>query len=108
MRWRDLALAICFVPQMSAAVLAQEARKPSVEEGRLLLKENRCNGSCHQSHAEDNDPLTLYTREDRKARNRPELDAQVNKCAANLGLMLFPEDLESVSVALDHDYYKFK
>jgi hypothetical protein len=108
MRWRNLALAICFVPQVSAAVLAQEARKPSVEDGRLLLKENRCNGACHQSHSEDNDPLTLYTRENRKAHNRPELDAQVNKCAANLGLMLFPEDLESVSAALDHDYYKFK
>ena len=108
MRWRDLALAICIVPQVCAAALAQEARKPSIEEGRLLLKENRCNGSCHQSHSEDNDPLTLYTQTNRKVRNRPELDAQVKKCVANLGSMIFPDDMQSVSEALDHDFYKFK
>lgn len=80
----------------------------SVEQGRALLKEHGCNGGCHQSHAEDDDPLTLYTRSDRKVRTRAQLDAQVNTCASTLGTMIFPEDVQSLSAALDGDFYAFE
>ena len=63
--------------------------------GRRLLAENRCNGACHQSHAEDNDPLSLYTRENRKVNDRAALRRQVEKCAGSLGSMIFPEDVEA-------------
>ena len=100
-----------FAPLLAALVCAQahagDAPKASVEAGRALLSENSCNGACHQSYAEDNDPLTLYTRADRKVRNRSQLDAQVHQCVARLGAMVFPEDTQSLSDALDADYYRF-
>lgn len=105
MRWYSRPAALCLLFLASPADANDLA---AVEQGRALLKEHNCNGSCHQSYSEDNDPLTLYTRESRKARTRAQLDAQVKYCVSALGTMIFPEDLESVSAALDHDFYKFK
>ena len=76
--------------------------------GRRLLAENRCNGACHQSHAEDNDPLSLYTRENRKVNDRAALRRMVDKCVSSLGSMIFPEDVDAVVAALDQDFYKLK
>jgi hypothetical protein len=108
MRWREGAL-VAFVALAScAAARAQDATGPAVvAQGRALLDEHKCNGSCHQSYSEDNDPLTLYTRADRKVRDRRQLDAQVRRCVASLGSMMFPEEIQSVGAALDADFYKF-
>jgi hypothetical protein len=76
--------------------------------GRRLLAENRCNGACHQSHAADNDPLSLYTRENRKVNDRDALRQMVSKCVSSLGSMIFPEEIDAVVAALDQDFYKLK
>jgi len=108
MRWRNLLFAACLLLLAMPAIAQDAGHGSALDEGRLLLKEHNCNGSCHQSYSEDNNPLSLYTRAERKIRNRVELDLQVKRCVASLGAMIFPEDLQSVSAALDHDYYKFK
>ena len=96
------------VLQAGTMASAQDVRSSAaLAEGRALLSEHKCNGACHQSYSADNDPLTLYTRADRKARNRAELDMQVRRCVASLGSMMFPEDMQNVSAALDADYYRF-
>ena len=75
--------------------------------GRALIAEHRCNGGCHQSHAEDNDPLTLYLREDRKIRNPQALVNMVQYCAIELELPFFPEDVTDIAAVLNREYYRF-
>ena len=89
----------------STPALAEDG---AIAEGRALLKEHNCNGNCHQSHSDDNEALSLYTREDRKARDRATLDRYVKLCVANVGVMAFPEDIEKMSSALNADFYKYK
>lgn len=88
--------------------LARGAQAEDQDLGRRLLAENRCNGACHQSHAEDNDPLSLYTRDNRRVNDRVALRRQVERCVASLSSMIFPEELDAVAAALDRDFYKFK
>jgi hypothetical protein len=76
--------------------------------GRRLLDEHRCNGACHQSHAADNDPLSLYTRDNRKVNDRAALRRMVETCASSLGSMIFPEEIDAVVAALDQDHYRLK
>ena len=101
MSWR-----ISLVALLLSAGAAQA--EDALALGRLLLAENRCNGACHQSHAEDNDPLSLYTRENRKVNDREALRRMVEKCVSSLGAMIFPEEMDAVAAALDQDYYKLK
>ena len=105
MRLLSLALA-ALVSIGSSTAFAEDAA--AIEEGRALLKEHNCNGNCHQSHSADNEALSLYTREDRKARDRAALDRYVKLCVANTGVMAFPEDIEKMSSALNADFYKYK
>ncbi len=105
MRLRDVALVVILALSGSSALAQDNA---AVEEGRLLLKEHNCNGNCHQSHAADNEALSLYTREERKAKDFAELDRYVRLCVANVGSMVFPEDIPKMSTALNVDFYKYK
>jgi len=66
-------------------------------DGKALLDEN-CT-KCHDSG--------VYTREDRLVGDRAALDGQVRRCAANLELKWFDEDVDAVVDYLDHNYYKF-
>ncbi|MFT4098142.1 MAG: hypothetical protein QM651_13570 [Rhodoblastus sp.] len=104
MRLHDLALAALLALCASAA----SAEDSAIVEGRALLKEHNCNGNCHQSHSDDNEALSLYTREDRKARDRAALDRYVKLCVDNVGVMAFPEEVEKMSSALNADFYKYK
>jgi len=104
MRLREYTCAILLALASSPA-FAEDA---AIVEGRALLKEHNCNGNCHQSHSADNEALSLYTREDRKARDREALDRYVRLCVANVGTMVFPEEMASMSAALNADFYKFK
>lgn len=49
----------------------------------------------------------IYTRENRRVRSYPKLEAQVARCDANLGTRLFPEDLQSLVDHLNGNYYHF-
>ncbi len=54
---------------------------------------------CHDTH--------VYTREDRRVRSYPMLEAQVARCDANLATKLFPDDLALLVDHLNTQYYKF-
>lgn len=88
-------------------LVAGEIAPASVAEGRRLLAENRCDGACHRARSDDDDPLSLYRRPDRKVQSRDELRRQVDFCVSRLGSMIFPEEIGSVVDALDHDHYHF-
>jgi hypothetical protein len=49
----------------------------------------------------------VYTREDRRVRSFPMLEAQVARCDANLAMKLFPDDLALLVEYLNTHYYKF-
>ncbi len=49
----------------------------------------------------------VYTREDRRVRSYPMLEAQVARCDANLATKLFPDDLALLVDHLNTQYYKF-
>lgn len=106
MRLPELALAATCLMLLATPVRAEDAA--AVEEGRQLLAEHNCNGNCHQSHSADNEALSLYTREDRKARDREALDRYVRLCVANVGTMVFPDEMAKMSSALNADFYKYK
>lgn len=106
MRLRDLSTAALALPLLVSVAVAQDSTM--VVEGRALLKELNCNGNCHQSHSADNEALSLYTRDDRKATDRAKLDRFVRQCVASVGAMAFPEDLAKISAALNADFYKYK
>ena len=79
-----------------------------LDVGRRLIAENACNGSCHQSYTDDNDPISLYTRQNRKVRSAKALVAQVERCVNRLNASIFPEEANDIAAVLNHDYYKFK
>lgn len=113
---RDLVIvAVALVGVLSSGVVCPSAARAEdravsreIETGRRLLTENDCNGSCHRSHAPDDDPSSLYTRSTSKVQSRAELTRQVEFCVSQLGSMIFPEDIGSLVAALDHDHYHFE
>lgn len=50
---------------------------------------------------------TVYTREDRRVRSHPMLEAQVARCDANLATKLFPDDLSLLVEHLNDNFYHF-
>lgn len=88
-------------------VAGEIALDPSVVAGREILAENGCNGACHQSRVKGGDPMTLYTRTTRRVNSTEELKRQVEMCISLLNAQIFPEDVDKVVTALDHDAYHF-
>ena len=87
---------------------AGEADAPaSVVVGREIMKEHGCNGACHGKLVAGAEPFTLYTRTIRHVNSIEELRRQVELCVSRLNLPIFPEDVEHVVTALDHDAYHF-
>lgn len=56
--------------------------------------------SCHNQE--------VYTRKDRRITSLDGLRGQVARCEANLGLKMFPEDIDAVTDYLNTSYYQFK
>ena len=50
---------------------------------------------------------SVYTREDRRIRSYPALQAQVERCDAQLETKLFPDDLAGLVDYLNDSYYQF-
>ncbi len=87
---------------------AGEADAPAdVVMGREIMKENGCNGACHGKVVKGGEPFTLYTRAIRRVNSLEELRRQVELCVSSLTLPIFPEDVDHVVTALDHDAYHF-
>ena len=81
--------------------------KSQIQFGREIIKENDCNGACHQKAVKGANPVTLYTRSIRKVNSIEELKRQVEMCISVLNAPIFPEDAAHVVTALDHDAYHF-
>jgi hypothetical protein len=59
-------------------------------------------GNCTRCHDSG-----VYTRENRRVGSYSALQTQVQRCDANLGTRLFPEDLELLVDHLNAEFYKF-
>jgi hypothetical protein len=84
---------------------ALPALAASVEEGRKLVDEKRCEG-CHAGKT-PGDAKAIYLRKDRKVTTLSKLKAQVALCNSELNLQLFPDDEEQIVAFLDGEYYRF-
>jgi hypothetical protein len=102
----NLCLAACFGMAGIASACAQSAEGDAAL-GRVIIKENECNGACHQKAVKGADPVTLYTRTIRKVNSPEELRRQVDLCISFLNAPIFPEDAAHVVTALDRDAYHF-
>jgi hypothetical protein len=92
----------------TVALSGEQTVADTVASGRRLLAENGCNGACHQARVGGRDPSTLYTQVTRRVNSREELRQQVDVCVSRLNAMIFPDDIEAVVSALDHDGYHFE
>jgi hypothetical protein len=61
----------------------------------------------HDQHCTRCHDTGVYTREDRRVRSFPALEAQVARCDAALATKLFPDDLKLLVDHLNSEYYKF-
>ncbi|MDJ0880968.1 MAG: cytochrome c [Gammaproteobacteria bacterium] len=57
-----------------------------------------CTG-CHDS--------ALYTRDNRRVQSLPKLQSQVRFCKDNLGITWFDDEVDSVTLYLNNEFYKF-
>ena len=97
---------------LPAAAQAQaEAPRPALFQGadialgQQLLKTHRC----HECHAQrvGGDGNAIYRPQGRI--NTPALlRSMVDRCDAELGLQLFPEDVLAIAAALNREHYRFR
>jgi len=83
---------------MSSVSFATSPVEPT--EGAALFVEN-CT-SCHF-----HDTPELFTRQDRKAKDRAQLSQWVSNCITQTKVEVFPEDEELIEDFLNTKYYKF-
>lgn len=100
--------ALAWTASLAASTAGEKIDPAVLETGRRLLVENDCNGACHARRATDGKALSLYTPFERRIQTRADLVKQVEACVSHLGSMIFPEEIESVAAALDHDHYHFE
>ncbi len=87
--------------------------KPLITASLLVLSGNHAiggefaAGSYHDSNCTRCHDTRVYTREDRRVRSYPQLQAQVARCDAMLETKLFPDDLAALVDYLDDSYYRF-
>ncbi|MGZ5037492.1 MAG: cytochrome c [Usitatibacter sp.] len=89
-----------------AASLCAHAADGSVDEGRKLVAQHRCE-ACHEAKTLG-DAKAIYLRKDRKVTSLAKLKSQVALCNSELNLQLFPDEEEHVAAFLDHTYYRFE
>jgi len=78
---------------LSGPALAEEA-----SSGKVLYDKH-----CTQCHGSE-----VMTRPDHRVQNLTELDNQVRRCDANLGLKWFDDDIHAVSQYLNDSFYHLK
>ncbi len=103
---RRLAGAIALA-SLAAAAQAQSAlfKDADLKLGERLLAESRCSG-CHAQRV-GGDGSAIYRPQGRI--NSPSgLRTMVQYCSTELGLQLFPEDVDAIAAVLDRDHYHFR
>jgi hypothetical protein len=68
------------------------------DAGKELVKEN-----CYSCHGSE-----VYTRKDRKIKDRLSLTKQVRRCDTVVGTNWFDEEIENAAAHLNRDFYHFK
>ncbi len=89
---------------MLALLIFNPLSAADIPHGQQLHEQNCV--SCHASMT-GGDGTTLYTRKDHRVTSLAALDAQVQRCAINLELKWFDDDLADVAAYLNTNYYKF-
>lgn len=96
--------AFCAIAADAAAQSATFFANGDPKRGHELV-ERDCNG-CHVRLVGDAD--RIYTRDDRRVRTPPQLQAQVAYCNTQLATGYFPDEEEHVAAWLNQRYYRFK
>jgi cytochrome c553 len=89
----------------SAIAHAAPDANDDVKAGKALHDKD-CIG-CHASMF-GGDGSKIYTRADRKIKNKQQLAGRIAACNAQVGAGWFPEDEAHVAAYLNQQYYKFK
>lgn len=106
---RHLLIALCLLavlPVPAVAIAAADTSKTSLENGRKLVAEAKCE-ACHISKV-GGDGSAIYSRKDRRVTAKSKLLPQVERCNSELNLGLFPDDEAAIAAYLNATYYKFK
>ena len=104
-RIRTLALAALFGVSLGAgAQVPAMFKEADLKLGEKLIAENKCN-QCHAQKWAD-DGKAIYRPKGRV--NTPALlQGMVERCATQLNLSLFPEEVTAVAAVLNRDHYHF-
>lgn len=86
-------LILILLTGMASLALADEPFDPK------LYVQQKCS-SCHERD--------IYTRVNRKVFSYHSLKTQVQRCDAQLGMKMFPEEADAVADFLNDQYYHFK
>jgi len=89
----------------STTAAANPFPKGDAQAGQKLFAQHKCS-SCHVAML-GGDGSTMFTRADRKVRNAADLVEQMNRCNANLGIELTPQDEQHLGAYLNR-YYNLK
>jgi len=79
--------------------------KGDAQTGQKLFAQHKCS-SCHIAML-GGDGSAMFTRPDRKVRTAADLVEQMNRCNANLGIELTPQDEQHLGAYLNR-YYNLK
>lgn len=83
----------------------KEEKLTPFEQGKQLHTEQCL--TCHRNLT-NGQPYELYTRKDRKINGYDSLQTQVLRCATQLNLAWFDDDIAKVVTYLNTDFYKFE
>lgn len=82
---------------LTALLVASNTTFADTKEGKELHQEH-----CQKCHTD-----SVYTRDNRRVHSLQQLGKQVRMCKNNIGIALFPEDVDAVVDYLNKTYYKF-
>ncbi|MBF0186853.1 MAG: cytochrome c [Magnetococcales bacterium] len=95
-----------------AVVLLAVMGRQSVQadESAIAMGKALHEGSCLSCHAArfGGDPYKIYTREDRRKKDKESLLQMVAFCNQQVGTGWFDDEVEAVTDYLDATYYRFK
>jgi len=85
-------------------LIGQASYAADSEKGRKLHGENCV--TCHKSLTNE-EPDSLYTRENRRVTSLDALQKQVERCQFSLGLQWFDDEIATVTQYLNDNFYHF-
>ncbi len=97
-------IALILTPAILVAAAALPVAAIDLEAGEELYSENCIH--CHSSRMGGEHSL-MYTRKDRRIKNKSGLQQMVQFCANQINLQWFDEDVDDVAAYLNKNYYHF-